>query len=169
MTVTHVPCRTIPITLGTGEQTLVDMQDLLDLCCGLLPKSCSHCRAQGQRGEVVRRFKLMDANGLLCFVLPKSGDNKLLDVNGRELELNLQKALHVTVGSLDLHLRILHICHGGHHYGYFYHAACHTSQVQAGWYFYDDMQHRGRALFIGSHLKFWHDPSSIECLMYIKK
>lgn len=118
---------------------------------------------------VDRRFSLNNANGLICIVLPKSVGNKLQDVDGRQVELDLQTALEVRVGSLELDLRGLHICQDGYHYGYFYHATSQTSQIARGWYFYDDMQRGGKALYIGSLLKFCNDPASIECVIYIRK
>ncbi len=163
-----MPCRDVPITKGPHGQLLIEMHDILELCCKLPSLNCRVCRRHGTVSTVHRQFTLDSANGLICIVLPKTRDNKLEDVDGRHLELNLQTAVELRVGDLDLDLRVLHICQDGHHYGYFYHATSQTSQVACGWYFYDDMQNRGKALYIGPVLKFWHDPASIECAMYIQ-
>ena len=103
-----VPHRSIAVTHGANGRLMVDMQDLLDQCCTLNSLGCKDCRARGHTGELSRHFELESANGLVCFVLPKSVENELLDVDGRPLEPNLQTALRVNLGTIELHLRILH-------------------------------------------------------------
>ena len=114
-------------------------------------------------------LSIEDANGLICVVLPKSPENELLDVNGRALQPLLESALQVQARQSTR--PPTHNSHLSSKPSLWVLLSCKSenSLVPMGWYFYDDMQNRGKALYIGPSMKFWHNPSTIVCLMYIKQ
>ncbi len=72
---------------------------------------------------------------------------------------------HVVIGEHTYDLRVVHCALPAHHVAYFHARQLH--QDGYGWYFYDDLD--GRVWFAGESFRMWHLPTTIECLMYMRR
>lgn len=77
---------------------------------------------------------------------------------------DMQTSLQVTLFDTTYVLSVVHCCTDAHHVVYFSSPALHETKAPAGWYFYDDLG--GKLWYIGRQLKMWHDPRTIDTLLY---